>query len=234
MSEKTATSTEARATPAADADADAVPDAADRCPDEPEDRDGFEDEDGCVDRDNDGDGVLDAYELKDGRWTNCDRKVQGGVEVDCRNQPEDRDGDGDDDGCPDVGCLSHCAKRLLGRVHVDRRGRMKAGGPKLLDEIAAAIRAEPELTVEVEGHFDWHDNSAAAERITTRFAEQMVDELVARGVSREHLQPSGHGASSTIDDSRTAAGRADNRRVDFYLLPNCCPPAPPIEARGCA
>lgn len=53
---------------------------------------------GCVDRDNDRDGVLDAYEFKDGRWTNCDRKVQGGVEVDCRNQPEDHDGDGDDDG----------------------------------------------------------------------------------------------------------------------------------------
>lgn len=31
----------------------------DRCPNEPEDRDGFEDGDGCPDPDNDRDGILD-------------------------------------------------------------------------------------------------------------------------------------------------------------------------------
>ena len=32
----------------------------DACPDQPEDRDGFEDSDGCPEPDNDGDGVLDG------------------------------------------------------------------------------------------------------------------------------------------------------------------------------
>jgi hypothetical protein len=43
-----------------DADGDGIPDRDDACPTEAEDRDGFQDFDGCPDPDNDGDGVIDA------------------------------------------------------------------------------------------------------------------------------------------------------------------------------
>ena len=68
-SERAATSDSARAdkpkeplvvTVDADRDGDGIPDSVDRCPDEPEDYDGFQDDDGCPDRDNDNDGVPDA------------------------------------------------------------------------------------------------------------------------------------------------------------------------------
>jgi outer membrane protein OmpA-like peptidoglycan-associated protein len=65
-----------------DLDGDGVPDDVDRCPTEPEDKDGFQDDDGCPDPDNDNDGVPDAVDK-------------------CPNDPEDRDGFQDDDGCPD-------------------------------------------------------------------------------------------------------------------------------------
>ena len=42
-----------------DADRDGIPDGSDRCPNEPEDKDGFEDTDGCPDLDNDKDGIPD-------------------------------------------------------------------------------------------------------------------------------------------------------------------------------
>ena len=67
---------------ALDSDGDGILDDVDDCPNEPEDFDGFMDEDGCPDLDNDGDGVLD---VRDG----------------CPNDPEDIDGFQDDDGCPD-------------------------------------------------------------------------------------------------------------------------------------
>ena len=54
----------------------------DKCPDEPEDNDGFQDDDGCPDPDNDGDGIPDTIDK-------------------CPNEPEDKDGFQDDDGCPD-------------------------------------------------------------------------------------------------------------------------------------
>ena len=66
-----------------DADHDGIPDDLDRCPHEPEDKDGFQDEDGCPDPDNDGDGIPDAQDK-------------------CPNEPEDKDGFQDADGCPDL------------------------------------------------------------------------------------------------------------------------------------
>lgn len=65
-----------------DRDGDGYKDDEDQCPDEPEDFDGFADEDGCPDPDNDRDGILDDDD-------------------ECPNVPEDRDGDADHDGCPE-------------------------------------------------------------------------------------------------------------------------------------
>jgi outer membrane protein OmpA-like peptidoglycan-associated protein len=65
-----------------DTDGDGIIDELDKCPTEPEDRDGFEDADGCPDPDNDKDGIPDV----------ADR---------CPNEPEDKDGFEDADGCPD-------------------------------------------------------------------------------------------------------------------------------------
>ena len=42
-----------------DRDRDGILDNVDKCPDQPEDRDGFEDEDGCPEPDNDKDGIPD-------------------------------------------------------------------------------------------------------------------------------------------------------------------------------
>ena len=44
-------------------DNDGIPDSADECPRLPEDMDGFEDQDGCMDPDNDNDFVPDADDL---------------------------------------------------------------------------------------------------------------------------------------------------------------------------
>ena len=65
-----------------DPDGDGIFADADACPDQPEDIDGFQDEDGCPDPDNDGDQLADDVDL-------------------CPLDAEDVDGFQDDDGCPD-------------------------------------------------------------------------------------------------------------------------------------
>ena len=65
-----------------DRDGDGIKNKQDDCPDDPEDKDGFKDEDGCPDNDNDEDGVVDGYDS-------------------CPLEPEDKDGVEDEDGCPD-------------------------------------------------------------------------------------------------------------------------------------
>jgi hypothetical protein len=65
-----------------DLDGDHLAGASDSCPDVPEDRDDFQDEDGCPDPDDDLDGLPDARDA-------------------CPRSPEDRDGFLDLDGCPE-------------------------------------------------------------------------------------------------------------------------------------
>lgn len=100
-----------------DRDGDGYPDPADRCPDKPENYNGYQDEDGCPDDpDSDGDGVPDSVdqcemepEDKDGYLDEdgCpepDNDLDGladGADK-CPNDPEDLDGYEDDDGCPDL------------------------------------------------------------------------------------------------------------------------------------
>ncbi|MEZ4459464.1 MAG: OmpA family protein [bacterium] len=65
-----------------DTDGDGIMDPDDKCPTEPEDKDGWEDLDGCPDFDNDNDKILDTDDA-------------------CPDEPEDYDTFEDENGCPD-------------------------------------------------------------------------------------------------------------------------------------
>ena len=66
-----------------DSDGDGIQNARDKCPLIPEDKDGYQDDDGCPDDDNDGDRRPDATDK-------------------CPDVAEDIDGFDDDDGCPEL------------------------------------------------------------------------------------------------------------------------------------
>jgi outer membrane protein OmpA-like peptidoglycan-associated protein len=99
-----------------DRDGDGIIDPEDECPDDPEDHDGYEDENGCPeDQDSDGDGLpdtrddcvlepedADGYLDTDG-CPELDNDVDGIADESdrCANDPEDPDGFQDEDGCPD-------------------------------------------------------------------------------------------------------------------------------------
>lgn len=99
-----------------DRDGDGIPDVMDRCPEQRETYNGFEDLDGCPDDpDTDHDGVPDSRDmcllepedrdgyLDDDGCPDLDNDADGIPDVrdKCPNQPEDPDGFEDDDGCPD-------------------------------------------------------------------------------------------------------------------------------------
>ncbi|MFO0758458.1 MAG: OmpA family protein [Byssovorax sp.] len=86
-----------------DQDGDGIPDDKDACPTIAEDKDGFEDNDGCPDLDNDGDGIPDDKD----KCPNQPETVNGVDDADgCPDQVADRDQDGipdDKDKCPEAG-----------------------------------------------------------------------------------------------------------------------------------
>lgn len=99
----------------ADTDMDGISDKSDKCPLVAEDKDGWEDSNGCPDPDNDGDGILDAddkcpneAEVKNG-FSDSDGCPDGDKDNDgiedafdkCVDVPENKNGYEDTDGCPD-------------------------------------------------------------------------------------------------------------------------------------
>jgi OmpA-OmpF porin, OOP family len=99
-----------------DRDGDGYLDPDDKCPDEPENYQGFQDEDGCPDDpDTDGDGLTDSVDscvlepedvdkyLDEDGCPEVDNDLDGVLDTadKCPNEPEDPDGYEDEDGCPD-------------------------------------------------------------------------------------------------------------------------------------
>ena len=209
--------------PEPDNDRDTILDGDDKCPNDPEDYDQFEDEDGCPDKDNDGDGVLDAAELirnADGTydWKNLDGLEENGVWKDCRNQPEDMDGDRDEDGCPDVLLIDDCQIKLSDKVFFKfNKWDVDPKSYVVLDEVYDTLIAAPSIKVWVDGHTDSKGSNKYNKKLSQKRVDSVAKYLVDKGIPMERLEPRGMGEEVPIADNKTAEGRAENRRVEFNL-----------------
>jgi OmpA-OmpF porin, OOP family len=218
-----------------DRDGDGIPDELDRCPDDPEDKDGFEDEDGCPDPDNDRDGILDVDDL-------------------CPNEPEDFDGFEDHDGCPDPdndhdripdkddrcpnepetyngyqdadGCPDHSVvARVEGGITTLQpinfeydRAVIKPDSYYILDAVVATMNGYPDIElIEVQGHTDERGDDDYNLDLSRRRAAAVVAYLVEHGVDPKRLTSRGYGETQPIDARHDEAAWALNRRVSFVL-----------------
>ena len=188
----------------ADFDKDGTNDEADACPAGAEDRDGFEDEDGCAEPDNDRDGLVDAKDK-------------------CPFEAETINGKQDDDGCPDPGAgLVHVRG---GAVVIDDVVRFKPASanlersaPPLLKQVASTLRAAASLSIEIQGHTDDTGSAATNIKLSQRRAEAIRAFLVKAGVAPNSLVAKGFGPTRPRATNKTAEGREQNRRVEFLIL----------------
>ena len=214
-----------------DADGDGIADNIDKCPHDPEDKDGFQDADGCPDPDNDADGIADKEDK-------------------CPNEPEDKDGFQDADGCPDPdndkdGVLdaedkcpndpgppdnAGCPKKyehivvtqekieLKQKIFFDtNKATIQPRSFSLLDEIAQVMRSRPSMTVRIEGHTDSRGKHAHNMALSSARAESVRQHLVGLGIEPSRMQAQGYGPDQPIETNKTAAGREKNRRVEFFI-----------------
>ena len=242
--------------PDVDTDGDGIVDRLDKCPTDPEDKDGFEDEDGCPDPDNDQDGVpdvtdkcplvpedKDAFEDDDG-CPDPDNDKDGfldGVDK-CPNEPEVFNGFEDDDGCPDKGAplavLTNDQIEIKQQVNfATDKSTIKKSSFTLLATVARIMKLHPEITkVRVEGHTDNHGSEQYNLKLSQSRADSVRKHLIeVDGIDAARLEAVGYGLSRPIADNRKAKGRAANRRSAFVILqrapaPDAAAPAAPAPA----
>jgi outer membrane protein OmpA-like peptidoglycan-associated protein len=196
--------TPAPATPAGDFDTDGLPDDVDACPVSAEDRDGFEDEDGCPELDNDQDGIADAADK-------------------CPLEAESINGKNDVDGCPDPGAgvvtIEKRAVVIKGTIGFKSgAATLQPTAMPLLQQVASTLKAASTISIEIQGHTDDVGNAAANIKLSKRRAEAIRAVLIKNGVSAARLVANGYGPTRPRASNKTAAGREQNRRVEFLIL----------------
>ena len=180
-----------------DTDADGVPDGLDQCPNTgagvPVNADG------CA-LDSDGDGVHDAIDQ-------------------CPNTPPDTEVDLQ--GCRLV--VEEAVPRaeplvLRGVSFETGRSALTPESYAVLDEIAASLVARPEVRIEISGHTDNTGSRATNTRLSRERAQAVRAYLAQRGVTPSRMEVQGYGPDQPIATNATAAGRAQNRRVELRRI----------------
>ncbi len=227
-----------------DRDGDGIEDPEDRCPDRPEDLDGFEDEDGCPDLDDDADGVpderdacrldpedLDGFEDEDG-CPDADNDRDGILDVDdaCPDEPEVVNGVDDEDGCPDEGLIEMHDDRIVleERLLFDtERAKLRPGALRVLQAVVELWRQHPEWTrLRIEGHADDRGPEEFNLYISEKRARVVRRRLVELGIPQDIIEAVGYGESRPRVQGHSEEAHQANRRVEFVVLERRVGPAP--------
>ena len=194
-----------------------MPDAADKCPNEA----GPKENDGCPDKDGDGDGIIDRLDK-------------------CPTEPETKNGYQDEDGCPDT--IPDRIKQFTGVIaginFKVNDAALLPNSNKTLDKAVDVLKEFKDLKLEIQGHTDdqplkaggkFADNQA----LSQARAETVKAYFVGKGVEEARISAKGYADTAPVEDPKGLKGgklnaaRAKNRRVEFKLVSGPATPAPP-------
>jgi outer membrane protein OmpA-like peptidoglycan-associated protein len=89
----------------------------------------------------------------------------------------------------------------------------------VLDQVASSLVANPEINIEIAGYTDNTGSAAINTRLSNGRAFAVRAYLARRGVAPSRMMARGYGPTSPVATNTTAAGRAQNRRVELHKLP---------------
>jgi outer membrane protein OmpA-like peptidoglycan-associated protein len=94
---------------------------------------------------------------------------------------------------------------------------LKPDAREKLAKVSGILLAYPNLKVQVEGYTD----NVGGDQYNLTLSQQRGDAvrayLVSQGVSPDNITATGYGMSNPVADNATAAGRAQNRRVNMVV-----------------
>jgi outer membrane protein OmpA-like peptidoglycan-associated protein len=107
---------------------------------------------------------------------------------------------------------------LPGNIYFDvNKSNVKPSMQARLTEIARALATVPNQRVLVEGHTDSDGTSEYNLKLSALRAQSVRSALVGGGVSPDRVEAQGYGETRPVAPNTTAAGKAQNRRVELVL-----------------
>lgn len=205
-----------------DTDGDGVPDSRDQCPGTP--AGATVDAMGC-EPDADRDGVADVRDA-------CPNTPRG-AKVDSRGCELDSDNDGvvdSQDLCPnttagadvdETGCegVTETIETFTIEVQFPLNSSVIGNAYDAeIRRVADALKKNPETIVEIAGHADNTGKASYNKFLSQRRAQAVADRLTGPlGVDPAKVSATGYGETEPVASNATAAGRAENRRVEARI-----------------
>jgi len=87
----------------------------------------------------------------------------------------------------------------------------------ILDGVAAALKARPDIKVEVDGYTDGKGSYAYNLKLSDRRAHSVMRYLAGHGIAGDRMTSKGFGKDNPIADNTTDEGREINRRVELKV-----------------
>ncbi len=118
----------------------------------------------------------------------------------------------------DMGKALDAAGRIsLYGIHFDfNKSAVKPESRPTLEQIAALLKARPQLKLDVVGHTDNVGGADYNHKLSQRRADAVVAALVEDfGIDEARLRPNGAGMDKPVAGNDTDGGRAKNRRVEL-------------------
>ena len=110
-------------------------------------------------------------------------------------------------------------KLVLRGVQFDfNKSKIRPGDAAVLDEAVSTLKANPNVTVNVNGYCDAIGGEEYNLKLSDRRADAVADYLEKAGIPASRLIPHGYGKTNFVATNDTPEGRAQNRRVE--LVPN--------------
>jgi outer membrane protein OmpA-like peptidoglycan-associated protein len=97
------------------------------------------------------------------------------------------------------------------------KSELLVGARQKLDQVAAALKDQPDRKIRIEGHTDSRGSSATNQALSQDRAQSVASYLLTQGLPADRIQTVGMGASSPVASNDNAEGRADNRRVEIIV-----------------
>lgn len=97
------------------------------------------------------------------------------------------------------------------------KANLKSGAARSLDQLAQALRDDPDARVSIEGHTDSTGSRAHNMELSRERADSVKSYLVSHGVEPANITTRGLGPDYPVASNKTAAGRQQNRRVEVII-----------------
>ncbi len=205
-----------------DTDGDSIPDYLDACPDVV----GILANDGCPETPADSTFIEEEIVTEDGTKIVL-RYSDTGALLDATEATEDVESEDEyeyeEDADLDVDIeaveSTQVAERVLKGIRFGSgKTTISSNSYAVLDLLAKIFNDNPNYIIQIQGHTDNTGKKATNKALSEKRARSVYRYLAKKGVDKERMVVVGLGSDYPIASNKTAAGRAQNRRVDLVVI----------------